>query len=85
MPMLDNPRYVVAKAVNHGPISIWNVAKGKCLQAAVRVERGLTEASDAVVVRNTRLVILTERGFSSATEDPRPVFQVKRCFSSLRP
>ncbi|PVD33550.1 hypothetical protein C0Q70_04807 [Pomacea canaliculata] len=75
MPMLDNPRYVVAKAVNHGPISIWNVAKGKCLQAAVRVERGLTEASDAVVVRNTRLVILTERGFSSATEDPRPVFQ----------
>ncbi|XP_070200834.1 NACHT and WD repeat domain-containing protein 2-like isoform X2 [Littorina saxatilis] len=75
LPMQDNPRYCVAKAVNHGPISVWNVAKGKCLQAAVRVERGLTESSDAVVVRNTRLVILTDRGFSSVTEDSRPVFQ----------
>nr|KAG5686694.1 hypothetical protein BaRGS_013593 [Batillaria attramentaria] len=75
LPMQDNPRYVVAKAVNHGPISVWNVAKGKCLQAAVRVERGLTESSDAVVVRNTRLVILTDRGFSSVSEDSRPVFQ----------
>ena len=76
LPMQDNPRYCVAKAVNHGPISVWNVAKGKCLQAAVRVERGLTESSDAVVIRNTRLVILTDRGFSSVTEDSRPVFQV---------
>ncbi|XP_076450611.1 NACHT domain- and WD repeat-containing protein 1-like [Babylonia areolata] len=75
LPMQDNPRYCVAKAVHHGPISVWNVAKGKCLQAAVRVERGLSESSDAVVIRNTRLVILTDRGFSSATEDSRPVFQ----------
>ncbi|GFO41708.1 NACHT domain- and WD repeat-containing protein 1-like isoform x3 [Plakobranchus ocellatus] len=74
-PMVDNPRYVVAKAVNNGPISVWNVAKGKCLQSAVRIERGLTEGSDAIVMRNTTLVILTDRGFSSVSDDSRPVFQ----------
>lgn len=74
-PMIDNPRYVVAKAVNNGPISVWNVAKGKCLQSAVRIERGLTEGSDAIVMRNTTLVILTDRGFSTVSEDSRPVFQ----------
>ena len=31
--------------------------------------------SDALIMRNTRLVILTDRGFSSVTADPRPVFQ----------
>ncbi|RUS77155.1 hypothetical protein EGW08_015078, partial [Elysia chlorotica] len=74
-PMIDNPRYVVAKAVHNGPISVWNVAKGKCLQSAVRIERGLTEGSDAIVMRNTTLVILTDRGFSSVSDDSRPVFQ----------
>ncbi|GFR71930.1 NACHT domain- and WD repeat-containing protein 1 [Elysia marginata] len=74
-PMVDNPRYVVAKSVNNGPISVWNVAKGKCLQSAVRIERGLTEGSDAIVMRNTTLVILTDRGFSSVSDDSRPVFQ----------
>ncbi|XP_059150871.1 uncharacterized protein LOC131937445 isoform X2 [Physella acuta] len=74
-PMIDNPRYVVAKAINNGPISVWNVAKGKCLQAAVRIERGLAEGTDAMVMRNTQLVILTDKGISSATDDSRPVFQ----------
>ncbi|KAH9519361.1 hypothetical protein Btru_075339 [Bulinus truncatus] len=74
-PMIDNPRYVVAKAINNGPISVWNVAKGKCLQSAVRIERGLAEGTDAMVIRNTRLVILTDKGYSTVTEDPRPVFQ----------
>lgn len=68
-------RYVVAKAVNNGPISVWNVTKGKCLQSAVRIERGLTEGTDALVIRNTRLVILTDRGFSNISDDQRPVFQ----------
>jgi hypothetical protein len=27
VPMIDNPRYVVARQMNNGPISIWNVAK----------------------------------------------------------
>ncbi|KAK6972688.1 NACHT domain- and WD repeat-containing protein 1-like isoform x3 [Biomphalaria glabrata] len=74
-PMIDNPRYVVAKAINNGPISVWNVAKGKCLQSAVRIERGLAEGTDAMVIRNTKLVILTDKGYSPVTQDQRPVFQ----------
>ncbi|ESO83266.1 hypothetical protein LOTGIDRAFT_236714 [Lottia gigantea] len=74
-PMKEYPRYVVAKAVNHGPISVWNVAKAKCLQTAVRIERGMTETSDVVIALNSQLVILTDRGFSNATDDSKPVFQ----------
>lgn len=75
IPMVDNPRYVVAKAVNNGPLSVWNVAKAKCLQNAVRIERGLVDPSDVLLVRNTKIVILTDRGFSSVSDDSKPVFQ----------
>ncbi|CAL1528321.1 unnamed protein product [Lymnaea stagnalis] len=74
-PMVDNPRYVVARGINHGPVSVWNIAKGKCLQSAVRIGRGLSESTDAMVMRNTNLVILTDRGMSTVTDDSRPVFQ----------
>ncbi|KAK6972686.1 NACHT domain- and WD repeat-containing protein 1-like isoform x3, partial [Biomphalaria glabrata] len=84
--------YVVAKSINNGPISVWNVAKGKCLQSEVRIERvlfakgkclqsavrielGLAEGTDAMVIRNTTLVILTDKGYSPVTQDQRPVFQ----------
>ncbi|XP_052243480.1 uncharacterized protein LOC127853228 isoform X2 [Dreissena polymorpha] len=70
-PMVDNPRYAVARQVNHGPISIWNVAKAKCLANAVRIERGLSESSDVVLIRNCNVVILTERGL----KDSKPVFK----------
>lgn len=66
---------MVTKAANNGPVSVWNVTKGKCLQSAVRIERGLTEGTDALVIRNTRLVILTDRGLSSVSDDPLPVFR----------
>lgn len=75
IPMVDNPRYVVARQMNNGPVSIWNVAKAKCLEKAVRIERGLSDSSDVVLVRNTRVVILTEKGFSAATDSSRPVFK----------
>lgn len=70
-PMVDNPRYAIARQVNHGPISIWNVAKAKCLANAVRIERGLSESSDVVLVRNCNVVILTEKGL----KDSKPVFK----------
>jgi len=70
-PMVDNPRYAIARQVNHGPISIWNVAKAKCLNSAVRIERGLSESSDVVLIRNCNVVILTERGL----KDSKPVFK----------
>ncbi|KAL8572753.1 hypothetical protein ACOMHN_030335 [Nucella lapillus] len=76
LPLQDNPRYCVAKAVDQGPISVWNVARGQCLQEAVHVERGISDSSDAVVVRNTRLVVLTDRGFSGHSQaGSRSVFQ----------
>ncbi|XP_060605739.1 uncharacterized protein LOC132758201 isoform X2 [Ruditapes philippinarum] len=70
-PMIDNPRYAIARQVNHGPISIWNVAKAKCLASAVRIERGLSEHSDVVLIRNCKVVILTEKGL----KDSKPVFK----------
>lgn len=70
-PMVDNPRYAIARQVNHGPISIWNVAKAKCLANAVRIERGLSESSDIVLIRNCNVVILTEKGL----KDSKPVFK----------
>lgn len=75
VPMIDNPRYVVARQMNNGPISIWNVAKAKCLDKAVRIERGLSDSSDVVLVRNTRVIILTDKGFSANTDSGRPVFK----------
>ena len=74
--LCENPEYVIARAIDNGPISVWNVAKGKCLQAAVRVERGLSESSDVLLARSTRLVILTDRGYSSVVDESRLVFQV---------
>ena len=40
VPMINNPRYVVAKSVKNGPLCVWNVVKGKCAGSAVRIERG---------------------------------------------
>ncbi|XP_071477880.1 uncharacterized protein [Diadema antillarum] len=75
VPMIDNARYVVAKTVNNGPLSVWNVVKGKCAGSAVRIERGLTDQHDIVLVRNNRVVILSELGMSSVSENPTQVFQ----------
>ena len=73
-PMINNPRYVVAKALNGGPISVWNVAKGKCSGKAVRIERGLHDASDIVLVYSDMIIILADKGLSNVSEDARFVF-----------
>ena len=70
-PMVDNPRYAIARQVNHGPVSIWNVAKAKCLSHAVRIERGLSEHSDVVLIRNTTVIILSEK----ALKDGKTVYK----------
>ena len=56
--MKDHPRYVVATATDNGPMTVWNVAKGKTSGRAVRIEHGLVDPSDIVVIRNTKAVIL---------------------------
>ncbi|KAL5007519.1 hypothetical protein ScPMuIL_016325 [Solemya velum] len=75
LPMSNNQRYLLARQVNNGFISVWNIAKAKCLENAVRIERGLSDSSSIVVVRDTKVIILKDRGFSKATSEARPVFQ----------
>lgn len=56
--MKDHPRYVVAASTDNGPLTVWNVAKGKTSGRAVRIEHGLVDPTDIVIVRNTKAVIL---------------------------
>ena len=91
VPMVDYPRYVVAKSTHNGPLSVWNVMKDGCSGNAVRIERGLVESNDIALIRNTKLVVLTNRGFSNVSEDSRAVFQsvivydllLKKCTKKL--
>lgn len=50
--------------------------KSKCKRNAVRVERGLIENMDVVLVRDMKLFILTDKGMSTFADPPRPIFQV---------
>lgn len=79
IPMSNNPRYVVAKTHNNGPLSVWNVVKGKCSGSAVRIERGLTNQYDVVLVRDDKVVILSDRG--EATDDVVAVYQTVLIYS----
>lgn len=55
---------------------MWNFIKSKCKRNAVQVERGLTENTDIVLVRDMKLFILTDKGMASFVDPPRPIFQV---------
>lgn len=56
--MKDYPRYVAATSTDNGPMTVWNVAKGKTSGKAVRIEHGLVDPTDIVVIRNTKAIIL---------------------------
>ncbi|XP_033099219.1 uncharacterized protein LOC117102881 isoform X2 [Anneissia japonica] len=75
VPMIGNPRYVVAKTINNGPLSVWNVVKGKCADKAVRIERGLVDQHDIVLIRNNKAVILSDKGMSTVSDKQQFVFQ----------
>lgn len=55
---------------------MWNIVKSKCKHNAVRVERGLIENTDVVLVRDMKLFVLTDKGMASFADPPRPIFQV---------
>ncbi|XP_048730738.1 uncharacterized protein LOC125647914 isoform X3 [Ostrea edulis] len=82
--MTQNPRYVVSRQFNNGPVSVWNVARAKQLKTAVRIERSLSDSSDVVVVRDTKVVILTEKGIANAKDNARPVFQTVLIYDLLQ-
>ncbi|XP_077986889.1 uncharacterized protein LOC144441205 isoform X2 [Glandiceps talaboti] len=73
--MKHNPRYVVAKNIGNGPLCVWNVVKDKCAAAPIRIERGLVGEHDVVLLRNEKVIVLTDRGMSSVSEEPKPVYQ----------
>ena len=75
VPMRNNPRYVVAKSINNGPLTVWNVVKGKCAVSPVTIERGLIDLHDVVLVRNHYVVVLSDKGISSVSDRPVQVFQ----------
>ncbi|XP_069055414.1 uncharacterized protein [Pleurodeles waltl] len=78
------PRYVVCRSVRPGVVTVWNIVKSKCKSSAVRVERGLMESSDVVLIKDMKLYILTDRGMASFTENPRPIFQTLLTYDLLK-
>ncbi|CAH2300407.1 NACHT and WD repeat domain-containing 2-like isoform X3 [Pelobates cultripes] len=78
------PRYAVCRSVRPGVITVWNIVKSKCKGSAVRVERGLVENTDVVLVRDMKLFILTDRGMASFTDTPRPIFQTLLTYDLLK-
>ncbi|XP_075142931.1 uncharacterized protein LOC142218232 [Leptodactylus fuscus] len=82
--MKNFPRYVVCRSVRPGVITVWNIVKSKFKSTAVRVERGLVENNDIVLVRDMKLYILTDRGMASFTETPRPIFQTLLTYDLLK-
>ncbi|XP_072262219.1 uncharacterized protein [Pyxicephalus adspersus] len=78
------PRYVVCRSVRPGVVTVWNIVKSKCKGSAVRVERGLMESNDVVLVRDMKLYILTDRGMASFTDTPRPIFQTLLIYDLLK-
>nr|XP_022332826.1 uncharacterized protein LOC111130267 isoform X3 [Crassostrea virginica] len=84
MSMTENPRYAVARQFNNGPVSVWNLARAKQLKTAVRIERSLSDSSDIVVVRDTKVVVLTDKGIANAKDNARPVFQTVLIYDLLQ-
>ncbi|XP_040275834.1 uncharacterized protein LOC120991011 [Bufo bufo] len=82
--MKNFPRYAVCRSVRPGVITVWNIVKSKCKSSAVRVERGLMESNDIVLVRDMKLYILTDRGMASFTDTPRPIFQTLLTYDLLK-
>ncbi|XP_041042816.1 uncharacterized protein LOC121277430 [Carcharodon carcharias] len=83
-PMKSYPRYVVCMSLNAEVISVWNIIKSKYKGRAVKLERGLAERTNTVLVRDMELYILSDKGTATFTEAPRPVFQTLLMYDLLK-
>uniref|UniRef100_A0A6J0UD75 Uncharacterized protein isoform X1 n=4 Tax=Pogona vitticeps TaxID=103695 RepID=A0A6J0UD75_9SAUR len=77
-------RYAVCRNTSPETITVWNIVKSKCKHNAVRVERGLIENTDIVLVRDMKLYILTDKGMTSFGDPPKPVFQTLLVYDLLK-
>nr|XP_014340238.1 PREDICTED: uncharacterized protein LOC102364681 [Latimeria chalumnae] len=82
--MKSYPRYAVCKNLSPGTVTVWNIVKSKCKGNAVRVERGLIETTDVVLVRDMKLYILSDKEVAAFTENSTPVFQTLLIYNLLR-
>ncbi|KAJ6668622.1 hypothetical protein lerEdw1_012104 [Lerista edwardsae] len=82
--MENYSRYAVCQNTSPGVITVWNIVKSKCKRNAVRVERGLTENTDIVLVRDMKLFIITDKGMASFVDPPRPIFQTLLIYDLLK-
>ncbi|XP_038661641.1 NACHT and WD repeat domain-containing protein 2-like [Scyliorhinus canicula] len=83
-PMKNYPRYVVCMSLNAEVISIWNIRKSKYKGKAVQLERGLIESMNTVLVRDTKLYILSDKGTATFTDTSRPIFQTLLMYDLLK-
>ncbi|XP_062905817.1 NACHT domain- and WD repeat-containing protein 1 [Mobula hypostoma] len=83
-PMKNNPSYAVCRSLNSEVISIWNIRKSKHKGQAVQVERGLVDRTNIVLVRDTKLYILSDKGTTTHAEIPRPIFQTLLMYDLLK-
>ncbi|XP_062991183.1 uncharacterized protein LOC134404425 [Elgaria multicarinata webbii] len=82
--MENYSRYAVCQNTSPGVITVWNIMKSKCKHNAVRVERGLIENTDIVLVRDMKLYVLTDKGMTSFADPPRPIFQSLLVYDLLK-
>ncbi|XP_043919446.1 NACHT and WD repeat domain-containing protein 2-like [Protopterus annectens] len=82
--MKNYPRYAVCRSMAPGIVTVWNIVKSKCKGSAVRVERGLIENTDIVLIKDMKLYILTDRAMATFTETPRPIYQTLLTYDLLR-
>ena len=59
---------MVARGLDNGPITVWNITRGRCKGEAVSIERGLLEKNDVIVVKDVMVIVLSDRGITSAEE-----------------
>ncbi|KAJ8262209.1 hypothetical protein GJAV_G00163800 [Gymnothorax javanicus] len=84
IPLRKYPRYVVCRSLRPGTVRVWNIAKSSYRGKPVRVEHGLYDSADVVLVKDMRLYILTDRGTASFTETPMPIFQTLLVYDLLK-
>nr|XP_034969164.1 uncharacterized protein LOC118084041 [Zootoca vivipara] len=82
--MENYPRYAMCRNTSPGVITVWNIMKSKCKHNAVRVERGLLENTDIVLLRDMKLYVLTDKGMASFADPPRPIFQTLLVYDLLK-
>ncbi|XP_062848885.1 uncharacterized protein LOC134311211 [Trichomycterus rosablanca] len=83
IPMDKYPSYVVCHSIHPGTVRVWNTRRVRSRAQPVRVEHGLFTSSDVALAQDLRLYILTDRGTTTFTDTPTPVYQTLLVYNLL--